>query len=229
MYEDEIRCPHCNYRKFASHPEHNYHKSDCPEQSKEQLIESVRKSNAVGHCYAERIRNLHTHITQWQGKFHTLRLENNALRKQVTKQKVKPSLNSLPIPPNRVLCYVDGNAAYFTTQELKKQWGDDWNDAPYEHNAGTPYTFDKSDAAAGKDAWEISSIYWAGNFTAPSFGVFNSKWSVDHINQGEIPWLTGTDTKTGNPIMIMAGVTFPEFLSLIMAGGGAVAPNYVAC
>ena len=89
MNELETRCPHCNNRKFASHPEHNYHKFDCPEQTKEQLIESVRKSNAVGHCYAERIRNLHTHITQWQGKFHTLRLENNALRKQVAKQPKK--------------------------------------------------------------------------------------------------------------------------------------------
>lgn len=38
------------------------------------------------------------------------------------------------------LCYVDGNRAYFTTQPLDQQWGDDWDDAPYEHNAGTPYT-----------------------------------------------------------------------------------------
>lgn len=37
------------------------------------------------------------------------------------------------------LCYVKGSFAYFTTQELSKQWGDDWNDAPYEHNAGEPY------------------------------------------------------------------------------------------
>ncbi|OGN14800.1 MAG: hypothetical protein A3J47_00270 [Candidatus Yanofskybacteria bacterium RIFCSPHIGHO2_02_FULL_43_22] len=38
-----------------------------------------------------------------------------------------------------VLCFVEGNTAYFTTQELSKQWGDDWNDAPYEHNAERPY------------------------------------------------------------------------------------------
>jgi hypothetical protein len=40
---------------------------------------------------------------------------------------------------NAVLCYLDENWAYFTTQDLDKQWGDDWNDAPYEHNAGPPY------------------------------------------------------------------------------------------
>ena len=38
-----------------------------------------------------------------------------------------------------ILCYVKGPWAYFTTQPLKKQWGDDWDDAPYEHNAGEPY------------------------------------------------------------------------------------------
>lgn len=29
--------------------------------------------------------------------------------------------------------------AYFTDIDLKDQWGDDWDDAPYEHNAECPY------------------------------------------------------------------------------------------
>ena len=38
------------------------------------------------------------------------------------------------------LCYVEGCFAYFTTlTDIKDQWGDDWDDAPYEHNAGEPY------------------------------------------------------------------------------------------
>ena len=37
------------------------------------------------------------------------------------------------------LCYVDGNEAWFTS-DWKNQWGDDWNDRPYEHNAGSPYS-----------------------------------------------------------------------------------------
>lgn len=39
------------------------------------------------------------------------------------------------------LCYIEHNAnrAWFTSADLKDQWGDDWNDAPYAHNAGTPY------------------------------------------------------------------------------------------
>ena len=44
-----------------------------------------------------------------------------------------------PTVKEPVLCYVEGNWAYFTTKDLDKQWGDDWDDAPYEHNAGTPY------------------------------------------------------------------------------------------
>lgn len=38
-----------------------------------------------------------------------------------------------------VLCYISKPWAYFTTQKLEDQWGDDWDDAPYEHNAGEPY------------------------------------------------------------------------------------------
>lgn len=42
------------------------------------------------------------------------------------------------------LCYIDDNGysnqgvAYFT-DNLENQWGDDWDDAPYEHNAESPY------------------------------------------------------------------------------------------
>jgi hypothetical protein len=45
------------------------------------------------------------------------------------------------------LCYVNGPFAYFTTKEVSEQWGDDWNDAPYEHNAGKPYEWSKRDKA----------------------------------------------------------------------------------
>lgn len=41
------------------------------------------------------------------------------------------------------LCHVERNFAYFTRLPLDEQWGDDWNDAPYEHNAGTPYDEEK--------------------------------------------------------------------------------------
>ena len=43
-----------------------------------------------------------------------------------------------PIPKPFKLCYVRHNILYFT-DSFEKQWGDDWDDAPYEHNAGEPY------------------------------------------------------------------------------------------
>lgn len=33
-------------------------------------------------------------------------------------------------PKLEQLCYISGDTAYFTTLPLKKQWGDDWDDAP---------------------------------------------------------------------------------------------------
>lgn len=35
---------------------------------------------------------------------------------------------------------IKGNAIRLYVGENGKQWGDDWNDAPYEHNAGTVYS-----------------------------------------------------------------------------------------
>ena len=37
------------------------------------------------------------------------------------------------------LCYVKGSFAWFTTHDPEQQTGDDWDDAPYEHNAEPPY------------------------------------------------------------------------------------------
>ena len=36
------------------------------------------------------------------------------------------------------LCYLENNIMYFTS-DIENQWGDDWDDRPYEHNAGKPY------------------------------------------------------------------------------------------
>ena len=35
---------------------------------------------------------------------------------------------------DRQLCYVEDQSACFT-DNFEGQWGDDWNDAPYEHKA----------------------------------------------------------------------------------------------
>lgn len=132
------------------------------------------------------------------------------------------------------LCYVSGCWAFFTTQTLDKQWGDDWNDAPYEHNAGTPYgptilyktTGPEKDPKDwnpdGTPKWEIIKVAWEGDFETPSDGHNNSPFSVEQINAGAIAWLRASRWRSDCKIIIPAGTPLDEFKTLIEAGGGHV-------
>ncbi len=95
------------------------------------------------------------------------------------------------------LCYVDDNILYFT-DNYANQWGDDWNDAPYEYNAEPPY--DRKDYTEYDDEWCIN--HGCGNIKMIAFdhydgwyikepkdGHCNSPYSVDAINAGAAPWL----------------------------------------
>jgi hypothetical protein len=115
------------------------------------------------------------------------------------------------------LCYIEGNWAYFTTQELDQQWGDDWNDAPYEHNAGTPYLSRDGD----DKQWKIKKVAWEGPFETPDYGVSNSQYSVEQINAGAVAWLRA-DEWVKKQIAIPAGASFESFVEFINSAGGAV-------
>ena len=115
------------------------------------------------------------------------------------------------------LCYVDGCWAYFTSQELSDQAGDDWNDAPYEHNAGEPYTPYRE----GED-WKVMKVAFDGAFIEPYDMYTNSPWSVDEINAGACAWLrTWTDGEG-----LFAGATYREFVEFIQEHDGRV---YLVC
>ncbi len=99
------------------------------------------------------------------------------------------------------LCYVKDNILFFT-DIFREQWGDDWNDAPYEHNAGDPY--DKKYYTEFDAEWckkngcgnikKIAFDHYDGwHIKAPKDGHFNSPYSVDDINKGAIPWLWNED------------------------------------
>jgi hypothetical protein len=123
-----------------------------------------------------------------------------------------------------VFCYVDGNWAYFTTQPLSEQWGDDWDDVPYEHNAGTPYEYSLHDRSAGVVVpWEIVKVAWDGEFETPASGHLNSPWSVAQINAGASPWLCTSPFASSKAfVAISAGTTLSRFCELIRQGGGKV-------
>jgi len=119
------------------------------------------------------------------------------------------------------LCYVDMPWAYFTTQDLDKQWGDDWDDAPYEHNAGEPYEYGDHQKKEGLEPWTITKVaidVW--DMKQPCDDYDNSPYSVQAINAGACAWLAQLYTK--DPLCIPAGTTLADFRELIHKAGGVV-------
>lgn len=119
------------------------------------------------------------------------------------------------------LCYVDGAWAYFTSQALEKQWGDDWNDAPYEHNAGEPYAYNPEHDKE-KEPWRIWKVAWEGDLETPDWNRANSSYSVEMINRGDVPWLVTPPYRKGSRIAIYAGATFYEFVEKVQEVGGTI-------
>ena len=123
-----------------------------------------------------------------------------------------------------MLCYVQDRFAYFTTQSLEDQWGDDWNDAPYYCNAGEPYEpgwyhyadgrSEKNDRDWNEDGgpkWEITKIAFDGPLYEPEQNV-----SVQDINKARMPWLVADNGA------IHAGASVDEFISFVRENGGNV-------
>lgn len=145
--------------------------------------------------------------------------EYGATRWEASPWDYKFHLEDFPNPELEKGTYV----AYFTTIPLEKQWGDDWNDAPYEHNAGIPY----DDIVYGRDEngkvfvesredFPIYKVYFTpkNDVTMPmdySYGG-NSPFSVDMINKGAVAWLFNGERG------IQGGTTLPEFLKIIEEG-----------
>lgn len=105
------------------------------------------------------------------------------------------------------LCYVSGNILYFT-DNFEGQTGDDWDDAPYEHNAGEPYEWvDEWSVEANKYRGHIRMIAFKADewLEYPCDGHYNSPYSVDDINAGAIAWIR---VYKGKPLP--AGATIGE-------------------
>ncbi len=106
----------------------------------------------------------------------------------------------------KYLCYIEGNFAYFTSN-LEEQWGDDWNDTPYEHNAGTPYEHNGT---------KIEKLAFDCELSTPAeIAGLNSQYSVQDINEKKTPWLFGKSYVTGEMVSIYAGTTVDDFIRII--------------
>lgn len=108
------------------------------------------------------------------------------------------------------LCYVERDeAAYFCAENPEDVWGDDWDDAPYEYNAGTPYA--KSEKLYYEGVW----------LDQPCEGHGNSPYTVEQINEGKVPWLRSPDYAKES-IVLYAGTTAGDFIAAIEAHGGTI-------
>lgn len=114
---------------------------------------------------------------------------------------------------DKYLCYIEDNFAYFTNN-LKDQWGDDWDDKPYEHNAGPPYE---------NDEFKITKLAFQSELETPAErSGLNSLYSVQDINAKKTPWLSGETYNPIKSIEIYAGTTVEEFIDVILNSGGEI-------
>ena len=112
------------------------------------------------------------------------------------------------------LCYIHEPWAYFTTLPVTGRGritGDDWNDAPYDCNAGSPYI--ENDENMVKIAYE-------SELSTPAGYHYNAPYCIDQINSGFVPWLCDYYGKTG--VKIMAGCELDEFIEIIRGNGGKI-------
>ena len=112
-----------------------------------------------------------------------------------------------------VLCYVEGCFAFFTTRKLSEQWGDDWDDTPYEHNAGEPYEDDR---------YPIVRVAFLGDFRQLRDGHRNSPYSVQDINADRLPWLYTVGAGAKRDVYIPAGTPLSRFITSVRKAGGRV-------
>jgi len=122
------------------------------------------------------------------------------------------------------LCYVDGQKAWFT-DSFEKQWGDDWNDKPYECNAEEPYDHWYEEIPHNPPVYkkeykehkiELKTLYFETHDWAEQKPCDMGRFSVEDINKGTIAWVH-TDK-----FNILAGTEIEEFIKIIKENGGKI-------
>jgi hypothetical protein len=111
------------------------------------------------------------------------------------------------------LCFVRMPWAFMTRIPLDEQWGDRWELAPFQEQAGEPY-----DSAPQ----QILKLAFDGPLLTPDAGRRGCRHSVLDINSGNVPWLRTESYAGGPPLHIIAGTTLESFVSMVELAGGCV-------
>jgi hypothetical protein len=117
------------------------------------------------------------------------------------------------------LCIIKDNTwAYFTNAPHLSISGDDFDDAPYEHNAGLPYLSDNK--------YEILKIAYISDLVTPT--QFTDKYySINDIMLNKaVPWLSNEflypQISQSSIINIYAGESLENFINIIIINGGEI-------
>lgn len=122
------------------------------------------------------------------------------------------------------LCYIDGQKAYFTNN-FEHQWGDDWDDRPYECNAGTPYDNWSERVETKPPIYEkqyihhpikIKTLYFETNDWDERKPCDMGRFSVEDINKGTVAWIAT------EKFCIQAGTNIVDFINIIKENGGSI-------
>jgi len=119
-----------------------------------------------------------------------------------------------------VLCFISRPRAYFTTQVLGDQFGDNWTDKPWTE-AGGPYLHRHYNPEHKPNKWEIYKIAYDGFWTLP-YKIYpdTNHPTVSSINDDKsTPWLR-SEMATPQEIVVMAGTALSDFCKLMRANGG---------
>lgn len=80
------------------------------------------------------------------------------------------------------LCYINGNVMYFSP-DIEHEWGDDWDDAPADCNAGEPYERNGPCRLLAYEPWDFRKEFtW-------------NQYSVKEIIKYEMVMATSYDEK----------------------------------
>ena len=124
---------------------------------------------------------------------------------------------------NEIIDFVrKGNVVRFYLGKNGEQWGDDWDDYPYEYNAEPPYDskYEKKDENGKWVDYEIIKV----PFYVDSWNVYlpkdwgsdgNSPFCVRDINAGAVAWIyyAGGGRKSGKgSVAIYAGTNPFDFI-----------------
>ena len=109
---------------------------------------------------------------------------------------------------------------YFTDCDMKDQWGDDWNDMPYQYNAGIPYDAHYD----GDKRVEHNIIKVRCNLRSndgKGCGYYYHipedfcSFSVEMINAGIAAWLSISGDKDDNWIVIQGGDSMSKVIKTL--------------